>query len=498
MIPQNIDTYREPLNWQPETRNLGRSKALAPHRLAGRSSACFFDTLRAGLPCGAFRRGDLSEAPRPPKLSRLRMLIGQGLIHSLFFSAAFVVFPALFSIHSIVPKVSHEWAISVVRFVGLRSVSSIETAIRIVLNCSCLVLLFATLCSFLLTAAVDPGRVPRRYHWVAAAARCAPSAPLTTVPPSQRRLAVAQTLGVGVNDLSFVDPPYHSSSFSPALHGASLPSPCHSFDFPQLPPSPVAPRPPRLYFSFRSARAWQALLNDEEDRPPDIMWSAGENEDDASLLKELDYKVPTDITAVCEGVKVKLKWCVICRHVRSPRTRHCTSCHSCVDRFDHHCVWVCNCVGLRNHRYFMSFISSASALNTLVLVLCLSLYHELWSQTYHLVDANAPRWWVHVTHFGAHHWIVIRMIPVEFVLLIVTLLLFFPFINLVLFHTVLLATNRTTTEEMRELYLVKNPFDLGFCKNIGNLLFGAVPPSLTTRWGDPRRLRLPSASRMDC
>lgn len=40
----------------------------------------------------------------------------------------------------------------------------------------------------------------------------------------------------------------------------------------------------------------------------------------------------------------------------SKRSRHCYSCKACVERFDHHCDWIDNCVGVKNHSKFMAFI----------------------------------------------------------------------------------------------------------------------------------------------
>jgi len=53
---------------------------------------------------------------------------------------------------------------------------------------------------------------------------------------------------------------------------------------------------------------------------------------------------------------VEYKFCTIC-HIEQPlRTRHCRLCDHCVATYDHHCPWIGNCVGERNHFYFYWFL----------------------------------------------------------------------------------------------------------------------------------------------
>lgn len=51
-----------------------------------------------------------------------------------------------------------------------------------------------------------------------------------------------------------------------------------------------------------------------------------------------------------------LDMCPECKIIRTPWSWHCNICNLCVERFDHHCPYINNCVGYNNHSYFLLFI----------------------------------------------------------------------------------------------------------------------------------------------
>uniref|UniRef100_A0A7N9DAI9 Palmitoyltransferase n=1 Tax=Macaca fascicularis TaxID=9541 RepID=A0A7N9DAI9_MACFA len=165
---------------------------------------------------------------------------------------------------------------------------------------------------------------------------------------------------------------------------------------------------------------------------------------------------------------VKLKYCYTCKIFRPPRASHCSICDNCVERFDHHCPWVGNCVGKRNYRYFYLFILSLSLLTIYVFAFNI-VYVALKSLKIGFLET-------------------LKETPGTVLEVLICFFTLWSVVGLTGFHTFLVALNQTTNEDIKGSWTgknrVQNPYSHGnIVKNCCEVLCGPLPPSVLDRRG---------------
>uniref|UniRef100_A0A8C7HA87 Palmitoyltransferase n=1 Tax=Oncorhynchus kisutch TaxID=8019 RepID=A0A8C7HA87_ONCKI len=194
----------------------------------------------------------------------------------------------------------------------------------------------------------------------------------------------------------------------------------------------------------------------------------------AYIEKQIDnsgsstYRLPPRTKEVVINQQVvKLKYCFTCKMFRPPRTSHCSLCDNCVERFDHHCPWVGNCVGKRNYRFFYTFIVSLSFLTAFVFG-CVATHLALRAQG------------------GRGLIFALQESP-----LVICFFSVWSILGLSGFHTYLVASNLTTNEDIKGSWSGKseaedtgNPYSYNnILTNCCSVLCGPMPPSLIDRRG---------------
>ncbi|GMI64793.1 hypothetical protein like AT5G05070 [Hibiscus trionum] len=193
----------------------------------------------------------------------------------------------------------------------------------------------------------------------------------------------------------------------------------------------------------------ECLEDDEVSKSTSFDWANGKpNSLRLPRLKEV--KLVT-------GETVQVKFCETCLLYRTPRASHCSICNNCVQRFDHHCPWVGQCIGERNYSFFFCFISSSTTLCIYVFTCS----------------------WVNILRQDCSFWTAVSRDVLSVILILYCFIVVWFVGGLTVFHFYLISTNQTTYESFRYRYDRKtNPFNKGILSNFRQVFLSRIPPSL--------------------
>ena len=91
----------------------------------------------------------------------------------------------------------------------------------------------------------------------------------------------------------------------------------------------------------------------------------------ATLCDPTDRTVYLERNCIQRGILFETSLgqvCTVCSTHVKERTKHCGQCNRCVDRFDHHCKWLNNCIGSENYGFFIKMILFILLITSLKLV----------------------------------------------------------------------------------------------------------------------------------
>ncbi|KAK4354064.1 hypothetical protein RND71_026258 [Anisodus tanguticus] len=146
-------------------------------------------------------------------------------------------------------------------------------------------------------------------------------------------------------------------------------------------------------------------------------------------------------------------YCSKCQNGKPPRCHHCSVCQRCVLKMDHHCIWVVNCVGARNYKFFLLFVMYTFLTTTLDTLVLLPSFIKFFRQ-------------------AKNHSLSPGNIAVIFLVFVLNLAFALSLLCFVIMHASLLSSNTTSVEVYEKKKTVQWKYDQGWKRNFEQV-FGA-------------------------
>jgi hypothetical protein len=176
------------------------------------------------------------------------------------------------------------------------------------------------------------------------------------------------------------------------------------------------------------------------------------------------------IKVVQRGIVKVFRNCETCNIVKPPRSNHCHDCNNCVERFDHHCPWIGQCVAARNYRKFFLFITLANFHSIFLLSISVFKFDTILANYKDKVKNSSQ----HALGENA----------ISLYLIIYELLAMLFLLSLISYHIYLVFINSTTRESLKKMfplpygntYDLSRYFNFSVLNNCLNLLFSTKIP----------------------
>lgn len=177
--------------------------------------------------------------------------------------------------------------------------------------------------------------------------------------------------------------------------------------------------------------------------------NADEESGEATALTSSEFTNPIlslqQSASLADSGNSRARYCRKCNQMKPPRCHHCSVCGRCVLKMDHHCVWVVNCVGALNYKYFLLFLFYTFLETTLVTLSLLSNFIAFFN------DGEIP---------GTP-----GTLATTFLTFVLNLAFALSVLGFLIMHISLVSGNTTTIEAYEKKTTPKWRYDLGRRKN---------------------------------